>query len=191
MMNVEDHALKPKKRAFFVLSLENSGTRMTVQALCHSGCWGNPNNGELWNEPDPTFEAIPGDPPLIAFPRSVLHGGVMPDPFVYAQRMLNVGFKVFPVHVYRKTEFAIAGHLNGKYASSHQEAKDRIDLTARLIHELGATLRQPVMTVIYEQFVANKPYRDALFAQFGLPPTTYPMFNANEKYVLSAPPLPY
>ncbi len=116
----------------------------------------------------------------------------MPQPFKYGQRMLEAGFtRIVPVHVYRKTDFAVAGHLKGRYADSVEEARERIDLTARLAHELGAWLKQPVMTLIYEQFVTNQPYRDALFAQFGLPPTTYTFRNANEGYNLTHPPYPF
>jgi len=173
--------MKPTKRVYFVLGLANSGNRMMVQALCASGCYGNPlpPHSELLGE-SPTDLQPHTWPDRVVFARSIPNGTIIPDPLAFAAPMLEAGFHITPIHMYRKTEFAIAGHLQAGYASHPEVALDRIDLTAHLIHELGAAIHTPVITVIYELLVRLPRYRSLLFSQLDLPPTPYEFFNANE-----------
>jgi hypothetical protein len=168
------------KRVYFVLGLANSGNRMMRLALCASGCYGNPHHQELLGEEPQDLQPHTW-PDKVVFARSIPNGDIIPDLFALAQPMLAAGYQITPIHVYRKTEFAIQGHLDAGYASDPQTAQARINLAAEMIHELGAALQTPVVTVIYELLVRLPRYREHLFAQLGLPPTPYPFYNANEQ----------
>ena len=172
------------KRVYFVLGLENSGNRMMVQAFCSAGCYGNPHTGELLGEK--VEDLKPNHwPDQVVFARSVLHGGEIPNPISLVQPMLQSGFEVVPIHIYRKTDFAIDSHVMHNYAPNIEVAFQHLDLCVTLVHDLGVYLDQRVTTIIYELFVRLPDYRAALFSQLGLSAPVHPFFNANDKYELS------
>lgn len=167
------------KRVYFVLGLANSGNRMMVRALSASGCYGNPHKGEFLGEAPSDLQPHTW-PERVVFARSVPNGEIIPDLDAFAAPMLTAGYHITPIHMYRKTEFAVQGHLDAGYAPDVETVLQRIDLTAKMIHRLAATLRNPVVTVIYELLVRLPEYRDALFAELDLPPTPFRFHNANE-----------
>lgn len=172
------------KRAFLIVGAENSGNRMMRKAFMAAGCHGNPENGlDVWDLKQPL-------PPRIVLARSVPNGDVIPDVKGLARACELAGYAVVPVHIYRKTEFAIEGQVKG-YQRTPERALEYRHLATLIAYELAAWLGTPLVVVPYEPFVMSCHVRVHLFASLGLTAPAIDTFNANEKYQLDGPPLPY
>lgn len=108
-----------------------------------------------------------------------------------AAALIEAGYDVIPVLVYRKTDFALAGHCR-HYGLTPDEALKYRNKVTYLAYELGAWLGVPLTVIPYEPFVTNASVRRFLFWSLGLQePASMSFHNANEKYELTDPPLPY
>ena len=173
------------KRAFLVMGEANSGNRMMRKAFMAAGCYGDTVKGiqiadlQRGNLPD-----------TIVIARSGPNGEHIPDFIALAQACIDAGYTVTPVMIWRKSDFALAGHCQ-HYGLTHQQALHYRETITFLAYELACWLKTPLVVVPYEPFVTSKEIRDLFFRQFGLNPPAMEFYNANEKYLLTNPPLAY
>lgn len=100
------------------------------------------------------------------------------------------GYSVTMVLPYRKTDFAIEGQVL-HYPVTREEAREQRDEVVHLTYRLAAQLGTPLVVIPYEPFVTSDQVRRDLFESLGLAAPEMKFFNANEKYHLTEPPLPY
>lgn len=174
------------KRAFYTIGAESSGNRMFNHCLASAGVYGDPSLGH--NLEDLNFSETPD---LITLSRSVPHGEIIPEPKSEAKLLIDAGYEVIPIHIYRKTDFIVASQIKEGHAASTEQALRSIELAARIAYDFAKWLDHSLTTVIYELFVNHKEVRDDLFAQLGLSMPNYPLYNANEKYTLYNPPFSF
>lgn len=173
------------KRAFLVIGEANSGCRMMRKAFIAAGCYGDPVNGIQIAD-----LKRGGRSDTIVIARSVPNGKRVPNFKKLAQACLDAGYAVTPVLVYRKTDFALAGHCT-QYGLTHKQARKYRDVATYRAYKLAAWLGVPLVVVPYEPFVTSAKVRAFLFASLGLDTPDMEFFNANEKYELEGTPLPY
>ena len=175
---------------YWVSAPANSGNRMMVQCLCSAGCYGNPHKEEWFGEgiDDLDFRGLPD---RLAFARSMPNGEEVVDPYPIAARMLAEDYRIVPITVHRKTEFAVMGQVMNYPRWGWRRSVEHLQVCAELMHEFAVFLGTPLITVPYEPFVRWPKVRSALFAQLDLPPPTHDTFNANKKYILDGPPLDF
>lgn len=181
-----------EKVVYWVTAPENSGNHMMLQCLCSAGYYGNLYIRE-WFGASALDVDFRGRPDKLAFLRSFPHGGQVIDPYPIAVLMQAEGYRIVPITVHRKSEFAIEGQVLTYAGRTSEEAQDIIRICQVTMHEFAAWLKTPLIVVPYEPFVRWREVRVALFAQIGLPAPTYATFNANEseKYKLEGPPLTF
>lgn len=154
-------------------------------AFMSAGCYGDPVHGIQIADLQRG-----GLPDRIVLARSGPNGHKVPDFKELAYALLTAGYRVTPVMVYRKSDFALAGHAK-HYRLTHEEARSYRDTVTYLAYELSAWLGETLVVIPYEPFVTDGWMRHFLFTQLGLSTPTMTFFNANEKYHLEGPPLPY
>ena len=115
-------------------------------------------------------------------------GGV--DFKTLAAALIQTGYEITPVLIYRKTDFALAGHCQ-HYKLTHKQALKYRNKVTYLAYELGAWLGVPLVVIPYEPFVTDASVRRFLFWSLGLSEPKMDFFNANEKYELEGPPFSY
>lgn len=149
-------------RAFLIMGEANSGNRMMRKAFMAAGCYGD------------TAKCIQiedlkrgGLPDVIVLARSGPNGHRVPDFKELAQACLDAGYAVTPVLIYRKSDFALAGHCQN-YDLTRDQARHYRDTVTFLAYELGAWLGVPLVVIPYEPFVESEEVRRFLFAQLGL-----------------------
>lgn len=173
-----------EKIVYWVSAPENSGNRMMRRCFCSAGCYGDPDRKEWFGDgpDDLDFAELPN---RLVFARSVPNGDHVVDPYPIAVRMLICGYRIVPVIVYRKTEFAIEGQVRNYEGRTPEAALQYIRICVEMMHQFAAYLRTPLVVVPYEPFILWPAMRKALFASLGLPPPTIEFYNANEAYDLS------
>lgn len=167
------------------MSQANSGTRMMRKAFMAAGCHGDTVKGIQLE--DVRSGSLPD---RIVMARSGPNGQYVPDFKELAQACLDAGYHVTPVLVYRKTDFALAGHAR-HYGLTPEQALEYRNVVTHLAYEVSAWLGVPLVVIPYEPFVANAQVRTFLFESLGLHAPAMDFRNENEKYELAGPPLPY
>lgn len=173
-----------ERRAFLVVGEANSGNRMMRRAFMAAGCHGDTERCIHVED----LQAG-GLPDRIVLVRS----GPNEDGFdfkILAGHCQAAGYAVTPVLIYRKTDFALAGHRQ-HYGLTHRQAVRQRNEVTRLMYELAAWLRTPLVVIPYEPFVGDRSVRRALFRSLGLREPAMEFYNANEGYRLAGPPLPF
>lgn len=172
------------KQAFIILGQANSGCRMMRKAFIAAGCYGDTVKGIQVKD-----LRRGGLPDKIVLARSGPNEGGT-DFLELAQICMDAGYHVTPILIYRKTDFALAGHCQ-HYGLTLEEAREYRETMTYLAYELAAWLGVTLVVVPYEPFVTSASVRRLLFWQLGLQEPAMDFFNANEKYELDGPPLPY
>ena len=168
-----------QKHAYLVIGAESSGNRMMVKALVSAGCYGDGDVEQRLDDLD-----FSNTPDRIAMLRSVPHGDDIPDLRGLAKLLIEAGYQVHPILMYRKTDFVVASQKAGGHGMRDDEVWEHIQMAHHLAHDLACCLGEKLLTVVYETFVTMPQIRRWVFYQLGLPEPAMEFENANIKYGL-------
>ena len=166
-----------KRRAFFVLGSEGSGTNLLAEALVLAGCYEDPRHRVYMD--DYEFEKMPD---LLMFRRSLPHAGEMPFLGVIAHDMKKKGgYEIQPLLIVRDWYCTIQSVLgrDPKRRKIVVEASMRVGLF-RVFDEFVV---DDLIYISYESFCLHPEFRRWLFVErLGLKESTIEIKYANPKY---------
>lgn len=176
----EDFKEPNKRRAFFVIGSEGSGTYMLAEALVAAGC--RYNSGLESMPLDVTaFENLEGD---IAIRRSIPHGGKFFDVMDFVDEIIALGYAVHILGLYRDIHACAMSVATRKGDEYYLDSLKNQRHATRIIGNAGQWKRVLFTHITYEAFVHSEGFRRWLFEErLGLPyPEDYKVYDGNIKY---------
>ena len=160
-------------RAYLVLGPESSGTRMMTRLLLASGCIGDGDHAQRWDEQLPD-----GETPIV-WRRSLPHGGEWPSLDLMTHKLRKHGYAVFAV-VMTRDWTAVARSQMEHWNHSWESALDNLRTAYPYIFASLLKFQVPYVMVSYESLVQYGPQSlEDLLASIGLtPPDEFELYDA-------------
>jgi hypothetical protein len=166
-----------KRRAFYVIGPESSGTRMLAKAFIRSGVFGDASHTQRMD-----FLDFAGRPDEIMFRNSIPHAHVMMPIADITKKMEACGYEVVHVLIDRDDKYLLLSKVKRGHRPDIEVAKENLPLERAHIEEQIKELGVEPIRVKYEDFVGSAELRRELFESLSLPEPNMYFFNANETY---------
>ena len=165
-----------KRRCFFAMGWEGSGTNLLAEALVSAGC-----HYEGWHagyNDDYKFDEMPD---LLVFRRSLPHAHRWPDLQHLRNQMENAGYSVQPLFTVRDWNSTICSVIRRGYQGSREDCEGNMRYALGHVYE---GFGDELIVVSYEAFCQSPAFRKWLFCdRLGLKePTIKIRPSENEKY---------
>ena len=135
------------KKAYLIFGPESSGTRMLTQIMIASGCIGDPDHRQRWDQKLPETE------PLIVWRRSLPHGGKMPNIQHMVDGLRANGYEVSALVILRDIHACASAQVRRGHAGSLVEAVSAIMNAWRYAAHFLEQARVPHLFITYESLV--------------------------------------
>jgi len=169
----------PKRKAYFVLGPEGSGTHMMTDALREAGCYEKPEHG---NDPLNFNYKFHKMPDLFVMRRSLPHAHQWSNIGMIEMKMRNQGrFKVFPILMIRDWNATVRSVMRRDGRRKYHRCEQNMRLAMFMAM---TTFPRTLIYVTYEAFCLSEGFRKWLFNdKLELPyPEEFQIHYANEQY---------
>ena len=166
-----------KRRAFYIVGPESSGTRMLIKSFIRVGVHGDAGHTQTMDCMD--FSNFPDD---IVFRQSIPHGRCMPLIGKITSRIESFDYKVFHVVIDREDKYLLLSKVKRGHQPDMGSAVKRLPRERKYIAEQMKDMGVQPALVQYENFVGSAEARRKFFEAYSLPEPNMYFWNANDTY---------